>query len=101
LFTTRKDFDKVIGFGKTAANNSIIIDFDEKNVFALTHKPRNEAIIISLRGVLKTDGVLKVNFQNNSASTQTYTSQPVYLIYLDKKDFCSSRISTLLFPNSN
>ncbi len=86
LFTNKVDFDKIIGFGKTSANNSILIDFDEKNVFAVTRKASNEAIKFSLHNVLKSEGVLNLNFQSKSLGVKSFASQPVYLLYLDKKD---------------
>lgn len=91
IFENRADFDKIIGFHKTATNSTIIIDFDVYNVIVIAHKPSNQVVDFKIQGVLKSDGIINFNFTDQNPTNTGMKAENIELMYVEKTYFGKSK----------
>lgn len=85
IFDNRADFDKIIGFHKTATNSTIILDFDVYDVIVIAHKPGSKTVDFKIQGVLKTDGITNFNFTDQNQSKSGMLAENIELMYVEKR----------------
>lgn len=84
IFDNRADFDKIIGFHKTATNSTIILDFEVYDVIVIAHKPGTQVVDFKIQGVLKTEDGINFNFIDQSAPHTGMKAENIELMYVEK-----------------
>ncbi|MCC6688023.1 MAG: hypothetical protein IT268_03110 [Saprospiraceae bacterium] len=84
LFENQNEFDNVIGFGKTANNAPIHINFDENVVVGIAGKAKAEHVRIKPQTILKRENEIVFKFSADKPQTQSFQSTPLFLLYIPK-----------------
>ncbi|GAB1397833.1 hypothetical protein MASR1M65_26130 [Saprospiraceae bacterium] len=83
LFENQNEFDNVIGFGKTANNAPIHINFDENVVVGIAGKAK-AFYEIKPQTILKRENEIVFKFSADKPQTQSFQSTPLFLLYIPK-----------------